>query len=181
MVALAMRSKLKGDLDRVQTVNIFTTTAAKQYSGCDSQGPFQRVQQTKMSLQYAVAAVLIFGCVDESIYHHFSHDRLRSLIRKCHVIVDPIFNQQLAEGRQPCRIELHTIDGGYYEESLSDVPWLDATAVETRFRKEASSVLSDEFVDAIVSACQHLPGIGRTDVSVILRILQSQPPPESRW
>jgi 2-methylcitrate dehydratase PrpD len=174
MVALAMSNKLQDDLGQVQRIKIFTTTAAKQYPGCDSQGPFQRVQQTKMSLQYAVAAVLMFGSSDESIYYHFSHHRLRTLIGKCHVIVDTLFDQQLAEGRQPCRIEVHISDGGHYVESLPDVPWLDAATVESRFRTEAATMLSVKSVDATVLACQHLPGAERPDVSDILRILQPQ-------
>ncbi|KAJ9605913.1 hypothetical protein H2200_009762 [Cladophialophora chaetospira] len=156
-VALKLSNRLAGLLDQVEKIVIVTTAAAKVYPGCDSYGPFDRVQQTKMSLQYAVASALLFGRVDEDTYRRCGDHNLQALIQKCSIETDSEYDQELVKGRQPSRIEI-IIDGERrYLDSFADVPWSEASAVEERFRREAAERFGCEDINNIVSACRRLP------------------------
>ena len=55
-------AKDKGfDPSEVVSVDVSASHAAKAYPGCDYPGPFARVLQAKMSIQYAVASALLRG------------------------------------------------------------------------------------------------------------------------
>lgn len=157
-VAMELSARVAGVVDEVNKIIIIITTAAKSYPGCDNHGPFNKIQQTKMSIQYAVAAALLFGKVGEVAYRQFDNEELETLIRKCSVYTDLVYDQELRRGKQPCRIEIITSSGQRVHHSLPDVPWLEASAVEERFREEAAAGFIAGEIDNVVSACQQLPG-----------------------
>ncbi len=119
-------------------VIIVTSTAARKYPGCNFQGPFQTVQQSKMSLQYAVSAAISFrGQMSEESYVQFQNETLQHLIEACAAEADSAYAVALSkEGKQPCRITVQTRDGTEYTEALDDVPWLGADAVKDRCKTE---------------------------------------------
>lgn len=183
-VALRMHDSLNLNLNRgtpadcatttsiedVDQVTIVTTSPARSYPGCDYAGPFEKVQQTKMSLQYGVSAALLFGRVDEWTYVQFSNEDLRSLLRKCVLEIDIGFDEDLyMRGKQPCRIEVRMKNGQVHRDSMGDVPWLDGTAVEERFRKEAAAafdradVTNREIVGELVLECRRLEDAQSTE------------------
>jgi 2-methylcitrate dehydratase PrpD len=50
----------------IQSVVVKASAAAVNYPGCDYTGPFERILQAKMSIQYCVAATLAHGVIAES-------------------------------------------------------------------------------------------------------------------
>ena len=106
-----------------------------------------------MSLQYGVSAALLLGRIDEVAYLQFKDAQLKTLIERSVVETDAAYDSALSQGRQPCRIEICMKDGTEYQEALQDVPWLDATTVEARFKDEASRVFDAHAVDQIVQEC----------------------------
>jgi 2-methylcitrate dehydratase PrpD len=53
----------------VESIVVKASAAAVGYPGCDYPGPFERILQAKMSIQYCVAATLARGVIAESNYH----------------------------------------------------------------------------------------------------------------
>lgn len=171
-VALQIHGKLAPNVttEDIEHVTIVTTISARAYPGCDNAGPFDKVQQTKMSLQYGVSAALLFGRIDEYTYVQFSDKVLQTLVRKCVLDVDPEYDEELFQrGKQPCRIEIRMKDGGIHRAFMEDVPWLDGVAVEERFRREAAAMFEGkasttaDFVDEIVLECHGLATGSSTD------------------
>jgi 2-methylcitrate dehydratase PrpD len=173
-VALQIHTNLQPNItattENIEWVTIVTTSPARAYPGCDNGGPFQKEQQTKMSLQYGVSAALLFGRVDEGMYVQFSNAGLQKLIQECVLETDPMYDEKLFKrGKQPCRIEVRMKDGHIHRASMDDVPWLEGQAVEERFRREAAAVFdpavatTSDIVDQIVLECQRLEGASSTD------------------
>jgi 2-methylcitrate dehydratase PrpD len=53
----------------IESIVVEASAAAVGYPGCDYAGPFERILQAKMSIQYCVAATLARGAIEESNYH----------------------------------------------------------------------------------------------------------------
>ncbi|KEF55093.1 uncharacterized protein A1O9_08746 [Exophiala aquamarina CBS 119918] len=157
--ALRLYKHLAGSSQKIERVVIVTTTVAKEYPGCDSLGPFEKIQQTKMSLQYSVSAALLFGRIDEHAYRQYNNANLERLIQRCNIQTSREYDQELAQGRQPCRVEIHMEGGGTHQHSLADVPWLDSKAVEDRFRQEAPALYDASIVESLLAECY---GLGST-------------------
>lgn len=158
-VALRLAGKLKWRIAEIEQVRIVTTTIARAYPGCDFAGPFAKVQQTKMSLQYGVAASLVFGSVDEVTYLQFDNKEVVELVRKCVIETSGAFDRSLVEyRRQPSRIEIQMKDGTETHDELVDVPWIEGVeAVEARFKREALEGGFDAgVVGEIINKCRGL-------------------------
>ena len=144
--------------EEIEKATIVTTTAARDYPGCNYRGPFEKVQQTKMSLQYGVSAALLFkGCVDEFAFCQYEDKKLKALIQKCTIETDTAYDNALrSHGRQPCRIIVQFEDGTKRCHTWEDVPWLEAMAVQHRFKQEAGKVFNSHTVDETVRVCWEL-------------------------
>ena len=156
-VALRLREQLAGAMgQQINRIDITTTTMARDYPGCNNPGPFETVQQTKMSLQYGVSAALLFGRMDEFSYLQHDNPELVRLVGKCVLETDEAYDRALLDGKQPSRIAIYMEDGTEYQCSLPDVPWLDGEAVLRRFRQEAEAFLPRDTVNRILKECQGL-------------------------
>ena len=136
---IAQKHKPSGSIRKVR---VGCTIGAKNYPGCDNPGPFTTIQQTKMSIQYGVSAVLLHGTVSEEVFSKFDSEDIRALASQC--IVEPLdeYLQPFKEGRQPARVEVTLSDGNVLQEELRDVPWLDATSVENRLHEEMGGTIN---------------------------------------
>lgn len=132
----------------IDTVTIRTFTAARDYPGCDCTGPFTSGTQAKMSLQYGVAAALLYGAVDEAVFERFHDPVLLDLVARCCLEIVPDFDAAYP-ARQPAEIEVRLRDGRLLVVALPDVPWLTADAVVRRFEVEASQHYSAATVQRI--------------------------------
>lgn len=140
-VALRLHAKLGASgTGSIRRIVISTFQAARSYPGCDSTGPFSRLEQSKMSFQYAIGAALRFGRLDNDVYSRYEDAELQRLIALTELRVDPVFERRTLP-RQPGRVEVELANGERLAGDLDDVPWLDATAVRDRFDAVARPVL----------------------------------------
>lgn len=142
------------DPQSIERITLHTFTEAQRFPGCDHSGPFESVQQTKMSLQFGVCAALVHGHVDEAIYRTFDNGVMGALRERFEIVIDPAMNAAFP-ARQPTRLEVTTRDGSRVTCAFDDVPWLDAAAVLGRFTAEMPS---SRAADAIMVAIDNLPG-----------------------
>jgi 2-methylcitrate dehydratase PrpD len=75
----------------VESIVVKASEAAVQYPGCDFPGPFDRILQAKMSIQYCVAATLARGAIEESNYHLLDDPEVNRLASITKLEVDPAF------------------------------------------------------------------------------------------
>lgn len=170
-VALRLSETLKGRVQQIESIRVVVTTAAKNYPGCNSYGPFDNINSTKMSIQYGVSAALILGRMDELAFRQYGNHELQALMRKCVIETDDSYDQAFSERRQPSRVEIRLQDGTKYQDSSEDVPWLDGPAVEERFYEEAAQSYSSETAVRIVKACHTLED--ETTCAALLELLSS--------
>ncbi len=64
--AIAMQDGFRSG--EVESIVVRAPEAAVEYPGCDYSGPFDRILQAKMSIQYCVAAALARGAIEEANY-----------------------------------------------------------------------------------------------------------------
>lgn len=174
-VALRLAQKQKLDFDAIKSVTVTCTNGAKNYPGCDNAGPFTNVQQTKMSIQFGVCAVLLYREVSEKLFQKFDDKHIAALASGCIVQSDPDFDQSFKEGRQPARVEVKLSDGSTVKEELVDVPWLDADAVINRFQAEMAAIMeSDTSRKRIISVSQALGTL--SDASEVFELFKEAGP-----
>jgi 2-methylcitrate dehydratase PrpD len=76
----------------VESIVVKASRAAVEYPGCDYAGPFERILQAKMSIQYSVAATLARGVIKESNYHLLDDPEINRLASVTKLEIDPEFS-----------------------------------------------------------------------------------------
>jgi 2-methylcitrate dehydratase PrpD len=137
---LRKRSGASGTQE-IRRIVISTFSAARSYPGCDSAGPFEHLEQRKMSFQYVICAALRFGRLDGESYSRFTDSELLRLIATTELRVDEGFERRTFPA-QPARVELAMQDGTTVVHELPDVPWLNPQDIRLRFETQASESLS---------------------------------------
>lgn len=75
----------------VESIVVKASEAAVKYPGCDYSGPFERILQAKMSIQFCVAATLARGAIEESNYHQLDDPEITRLASITQLEIDPAF------------------------------------------------------------------------------------------
>ena len=75
----------------IESIVVKASAAAVGYPGCDYAGPFERILQAKMSIQYCVAATLARGVIAESNYRVLDDPEVTRLVSITKLEVDPAF------------------------------------------------------------------------------------------
>jgi len=75
----------------IESIVVKASAAAVGYPGCDYAGPFERILQAKMSIQYCVAATLARGAIEESNYHCLDDQEVNRLAGVVKLETDPGF------------------------------------------------------------------------------------------
>lgn len=133
-IALQLRQQLAAaGTSAIRRIVISTFSAARSYPGCDSAGPFTRLEQSKMSFQFAICAAIRYGRLDNEVYSQYEDAELQRLITLTELRIDPVFEKR-TQPAQPARVEVELKNGERLVGELNDVPWLDAEGVRTRFR-----------------------------------------------
>lgn len=154
MAALALVARECIAAAAIEGVEIVTFAAALGYPGCDHPGPFDTVEQIKMSLQASVAVALITGSAAEAGFLRNGDREIARLAAATRLVNDPALTAAYP-ARQGAGVRLRLTGGRIVETRLEDVPWLDAAAVTARFRDEAEVVLGPkqaQTLDAAISA-----------------------------
>lgn len=141
-VAARLRPQLPaGDTRGIREIRIGTFRNAAAYPGCDHVGPFRSVEQSKMSLQFLVAASLTHDVLNESVYRAWDHPELARLARCASLHVDPDFEAG-APALQGAEVRIEFEDGTVLSARAADVPWLPADQVMQRFDLATEARLS---------------------------------------
>lgn len=161
-VALKLAREVENLSSRIASVSVGCTSGAKNYPGCDFAGPFATVLQTKMSIQFAVAAVLLSADTSEDVFNKTNDKVIEELAANCTVDALEEYNEPFSAGRQPARVEVTLKDGSAAKDELDDVPWLDADQVRARFQAEVTDGLlpdQPEKVQQLFAGLQDLAAV----------------------
>jgi 2-methylcitrate dehydratase PrpD len=142
----------------VAAVSVATFSAATGYPGCDYAGPFDRLVQAKMSIQFSVAATLARGALEEAIFARLDDPEILRLAEATTLTIDPAFEAAFP-GRQGAEVAVRLKDGTCRRRRRDDVGACPPDGVRERFRAAASAVLGAGraaeiagFVDALERA-----------------------------
>lgn len=137
-----------GGTSNIRNVVISTFSAARAYPGCDNTGPFDYLEQRKMSFQFAICTALRYGRLDGESYSAPPDSELVRLIGATEIRIDDKFERRKFPA-QPARLELVMSDGNRLSHELPDVPWLNPDQVQLRFEAEAAPSLSSPDVERL--------------------------------
>jgi 2-methylcitrate dehydratase PrpD len=152
----------------IESVTVRASAAALNYPGCNSTGPFDRVLQAKMSIQYCVAATLARGTIEEANYRLLSDPEVRRLIGITTLVEDPRFTEAYP-AQQGTEVTVVLRDGRSIVRRLEDLVPATAEEVRSRFRQSSEEVLGHEAAEMLEGAVNRLEDI--EDASVIPGLL----------
>ncbi len=152
----------------IESIAVKVSAAALGYPGCNATGPFERVLQAKMSIQYCVAATLIRGAIEEANYRLLSDSEVLRLIGLTTLEEGPDFTRAYP-GVQGTEISVKLRNGRTLLRRLEDLIPATATDIRARFRKACANVLGDDATVAIEAAVDGLEDL--EDVSVLSALL----------
>jgi 2-methylcitrate dehydratase PrpD len=161
--AIALTSEDHLDAARVRSIKVRVSEAARAYPGCDYAGPFERVLQAKMSIQFAVASALLRGKVDESSYRTLDDPALVRLAGLVEVEADRDFTAAFPKA-QGAEIIVALDDGRTLGRSLQDVAPADRNLIRRRFAAAATEFAGEARAQSLQEAVDGLdamPDIGR--------------------
>ncbi len=143
------------DIDKI-TVRV--SAAALGYPGCNATGPFERVLQAKMSIQYCVAAALIRGAIEEANYRLLKDPRVLRLIGVTTLEEGPEFTQAYP-GMQGTEVVAMLRDGRVVTRRMDDLVPATEGEIAARFRKACYAALGGAAVNRIEDAIGRLEEI----------------------
>ena len=140
LAAVALANRERPNPEAIAYVAVHVSRAAKAYPGCDYAGPFARVLQAKMSIQFAVASALLRGAVDETSYISLDDPALIALAAKIEVEARSDFTAAFP-GKQGAEVDVRLNDGRTLSVTLPDVVPAGIDLVRRRFRDSAASIV----------------------------------------
>lgn len=117
-----------GDIERI---SVTAPAAAVAYPGCNYAGPYERILQAKMSIQYCVAATLAQGKIAEGNYRLLNDPEVTRLARATTLETGADFTASYP-ARQGAEVTVRLRNGETRTRSLDDV--IPATPAEIRER-----------------------------------------------
>ncbi len=136
---------LGGDITEVR---VACSAAAVAYPGCNYAGPFARVLQAKMSIQYCVAATLARGRIAEANYRVLNDPEILRLISVMSLAADADFtsNYPAAQGAE---VTLVLRSGETVRRRMHDLVPAGPREISERFRAVAPSDAIEAFIDKL--------------------------------
>lgn len=141
-----------GDIERIDVASF---SAAIGYPGCDQPGPFPGVFEAKMSIQYAVAAVLARGEISEANYRKLDEPEILRLARLVSLSVDPAFEAAYPL-KQGAGVAVTLREGTVLSERLDDVRSFDTGEVRNRFAEVAKAEIGADEAKALLAVIDAL-------------------------
>lgn len=161
-VAMVLAIEETIDPARIRAVEARVSEAARAYPGCDFAGPFERVLQAKMSIQFAVASALLRGKVDEASYRDLDDERLVRLAGLVDVEAAPEFTAAFPAA-QGAEVIVTLDDGQRIARRLADVAPADRDLISNRFDQAASAFLGDARAGQLRHAVDGLDDVANID------------------
>jgi 2-methylcitrate dehydratase PrpD len=141
----------------IETIRVRCSAAAAAYPGCDYAGPYGRILQAKMSIQYCVAATLAQGKIAESNYHLPADAEVMRLVNAMTLEAGDEFTASYP-AKQGAEVTVRLRNGETYSERLIDVVPATPGEIRARFRavcKDAKTI--ENFIDDLEN--QHDAGV----------------------
>lgn len=129
----------------IAEIHVACSAAAIAYPGCNYAGPFDRVLQAKMSIQYCVAAALASGKIEEANYRLPADPEVIRLISIMSIEPDPEFTANYPDA-QGAEVILTLRDGTTRQRRMPDLIPASPDAIRARF--PSPSPLLD-FIDTL--------------------------------
>ena len=147
------------DPDGIAAVEIRVSRPAASYPGCDDRGPIEDAQAAKLSIQFAVASVLVERGVFDANWRNFGNPRVNALAARSTVVVDDELTAA-SSARQGCGMKITLRSGESIESEQRDfVPMTDEDLVE-RFMNAAKPKLGMSRSTEILELVSRLEKLG---------------------
>jgi len=117
----------------IQHVHVRCSAAAVAYPGCNYTGPFNRILQAKMSVQYCVAATLAFGKIAESNYRVLDAPEVMRLAYSTTLEPGTEFTEAYPD-KQGAEVTVRLRNGETHGRRLDDVVAATPGEIRERFR-----------------------------------------------
>ena len=169
VLALAREEAIKAD--QVVSIQVRGTRAMKMYPGCDHTGPFGRILQAKMSIQFGVAAALVHGGVTEENYRKLDDPDILDLARRITVVEDADFNAAYP-AQQGAAVDVTLADGRKLSRSLADVVPATPAGVRTRFQEAGRAILGASRTAALENSVDQLDHL--EDITSLLTLVSGE-------
>jgi 2-methylcitrate dehydratase PrpD len=131
--ALAVATRDDFRSDDIESIVVKASAAAVSYPGCDYRGPFERILQAKMSIQYSVAATLANRVMAESNYRRLDDAEVARLARLTKLETDAAFTEAYP-GAQGSEVILTLRSGPTMSRRFGDVIAATPDEIRARFR-----------------------------------------------
>ena len=135
----------------IAAIDVASFGSAIEYPGCNHPGPFPGVFEAKMSIQYAVAAVLASGGISEANYRMLDDPDVLRLARLVTLSVDPEF-EAAYPGRQGAGVTVTMRDGTVHSKRLADVRSFDNAEVFQRLADVATAEIGPMKTQELLAA-----------------------------
>ena len=122
----------------IAAVLVKCSAAALNYPGCNATGPFQRVLQAKMSIQFCVAATLAQRSIKESNYRLLKDPEIARLIGVTKLVEDADLTRAYP-GAQGSEVIVTLRDGEMLRKRMSDLVPASPEQIRARFRGAAGA------------------------------------------
>jgi len=134
----------------IAAITVRASAAAIAYPGCDFAGPFERILQAKMSIQYCVAATLRRRAIEEANYHLLADPEVVRLASLTKLEVDPAFTADYPR-MQGSEVVVTLRNGQVLRSRLRDVVPATPEQIRERFREAsgAGAAAIEEMVDRL--------------------------------
>jgi len=140
----------------IESIRVRSSAAAVAYPGCNFAGPFQRILQAKMSIQFCVAATLAQGRIAESNYRLLDDPEVTRLAHA--ITLEPGYEfTQSYPAQQGAEVTVKLRNGETRTERLPDVVPATPGEIRNRFRAVCPNAKAvEDFIDDL----ENQPGAG---------------------
>jgi 2-methylcitrate dehydratase PrpD len=154
--ALALAIEDSFESGDIESIVVKAPAAAVGYPGCDYAGPFERILQAKMSIQYCVAATLANGTIAESNYRRLDNPEIIRLASITKLESDRAFTAAYP-GAQGSEVILTLRDGQTMRRRLADVIAATPDEIRARFR---AACANSQAIEAMVDTLEQHEDVG---------------------
>lgn len=147
----------------IQDVRVRCSAAAVAYPGCDFAGPWNRILQAKMSIQYCVAATLAQGKIAEANYHLLDDPEVKRLAGVMTLCEGVEFTAGYP-AKQGAEVTVRLRNGETRTQRLDDVVPAAPGEIRARFRSVCKNAKS---VESFIDNLEH-----QEDAGMLLTLLE---------
>ncbi len=144
-------------LEEIDSIRVRCSAAAINYPGCNASGPFERILQAKMSIQFCVAATLARRSIEESNYRLLDDPAIGRLACLIELEEDPELSRAYP-GAQGSEVIVTLRDGRTLTHRMRDLVPATADQIRARFRSAAGP--SAKPIEAMVDTLDQLEDAG---------------------